>query len=128
MLPQAVARWQARVAKLPAAAAPAAAHPRRMLAWMSLQQAKALWGRGDRGEGSALAWRQAADLETLAQPAKAGDAMRNLGEACLFMAQAQPGARAAWLARARQAYERAATLRPLNGDHLVNYRSAGGKG
>jgi tetratricopeptide (TPR) repeat protein len=118
VLPQAVALWQARVAELPAnaAAEPAAAHPRRMLAWMRLQQAKALWGRGERGEGSAMAQRQVAELETLAQPPKAGDAMLNLGEACLFMAQAQPGARAAWLARARQAYERAGTLRPLNGD------------
>ena len=130
VLPQAVALWQARGAELPAGAtttAPAAAHPRRMLAWMNLQQAKALWGRGDRGEGSGLALRQVGELETLAQPAKAGDAMLNLGEACLFMAQAQPVARAAWLARARQAYERAARLRPLNGDHLVNYRASGGK-
>jgi hypothetical protein len=36
-----------------------------MLAWMSLQQAKALWGRGDRGEGGAMALRQVAELETL---------------------------------------------------------------
>jgi tetratricopeptide (TPR) repeat protein len=131
VLPQAVALWQARVAELPAGAGaasdPAAAHPRRMLAWMNLQQAKALWGRGDRGEGSTMAMRQVVELETLAQPAKAGDAMLNLGEACLFMAQAQPGARTSWLARARLAYARAATLRPLNGDHLINYRAAGGK-
>ena len=43
------------------------------------------------------------------------------------MAQAQPAARARWLLRSRQAYERAAVLRPLNRDHLVNHRVAGGK-
>lgn len=76
---------------------------------------------------SALAQRQVGELETLAAAPKAGDAMLNLGEACLFMAQAQPAVRAAWLRRSRLAYERAATLRPLNGEHLVNYRAAGGK-
>jgi hypothetical protein len=53
--------------------------------------------------------------------------MLNLGEACLFMAQARPAAGSGWLARSRAAYEQAATLRPLNGDHLANYRAAGGK-
>ena len=65
-------------------------------------------------------------LQALSDEHKAGDAMLNLGEACLFMAQAQPARREAWRAQARAAYERAATLRPLNGDHLANYRAAGG--
>jgi hypothetical protein len=123
VLPQAVALWQAKLAEQPGD------HPRRMLAWMNLQQGRALWGRarpGDRDAGRALAERQVVELQNLAQPPKAGDAMLNLGEACLFMAQAQPGARADWLARSRAAYERAATLRPLNGDHLIAYRAAGG--
>ena len=130
VLPEAVAMWQARLAEQPAApaAAPAAAvHARRMLAWMNLQLAQAHWGQGQRVAASVLAQRQVGELETLAAAPKAGDAMLNLGEACLFMARAQPAARAAWLQRSRLAYERAATLRPLNGDHLVNYRAAGGK-
>jgi hypothetical protein len=53
--------------------------------------------------------------------------MLKLGEACLVLGQWQPAQRASWLARARQAYERAGGLRPLNGDHLANYRAAGGK-
>jgi hypothetical protein len=122
VLPQAVALWQARLAEQPGE------HPRRMLAWMRLQLAKALWGQGEHAEGGALALRQVAELDTLARPPKAGDAMLNLGEACLFMARAQPASRTQWLGRARRAYERAATLRPLNGDHLANYRQAGGHG
>lgn len=102
-------------------------HPRRRLAWMNLQLAKARWGEGTQAAGAALAERQVATLQTLAQAPKAGDAMLNLGEACLFMAQAQPAARPGWLARSRAAYEQAAMLRPLNGDHLINYRAAGGK-
>jgi eukaryotic-like serine/threonine-protein kinase len=121
VLPEAVALWQARLAEQPGD------HPRRMLAWMNLQLAKARWGEGDQVAGAALAERQVATLQTLAQAPKAGDAMLNLGEACLFMAQAQPAARSGWLARARSAYEQAAALRPLNGDHLANYRAAGGK-
>ena len=129
VLPEAVALWQARLGAV--AAGQPADHPRRMLAWMNLQQARALWGRGEHGAGLALAGRQVAVLQALAEAPKAGDAMLNLGEACLFMAQASqagPADRpAAWLQRARIAYERAATLRPLNGDHLINYRAAGGK-
>ena len=94
---------------------------------MNLQLAKARWGEGTQAAGAALAERQVATLQTLAQAPKAGDAMLNLGEACLFMAQAQPAARPGWLARSRAAYEQAAMLRPLNGDHLINYRAAGGK-
>ena len=98
-----------------------------MLAWMNLQLAQGHWGQGHRVAASALAQRQVGELEALAAAPKAGDAMLNLGEACLFMAQAQPAARARWLLRSRQDYERAAVLRPLNGDHLVNDRVAGGK-
>jgi tetratricopeptide (TPR) repeat protein len=121
VLPEAVVMWQARLAEQPGD------HPRRMLAWMNLQLAKAHWGEGDQATAGSLAERQVATLQTLAQAPKAGDAMLNLGEACLFMAQAQPTVRAGWLARSRAAYQQAATLRPLNGDHLINYRAAGGK-
>lgn len=122
VLPQAVALWQARLAEQPGD------HPRRMLAWMNLQLGRALWGEGDRPTGAALVAQQVPILQALAQPPKAGDAMLNLGEACLFMARAEPARQAHWLARARAAYERAAALRPLIGDHLANYRAAGGKG
>ena len=124
VLPQAVALWQTRLAEV-APGAPAN-HPRRMLAWMTLQLAKARHGSGDAGSGLALAAAQVPVLQALASEPKAGDAMLNLGEACLFLAQAQPARRDAWRAQARAAYQRAATLRPLNGDHLINYRAAGG--
>ena len=124
VLAQAVALWQAKLASL-APGAPSS-HPRRMLAWMSLQLAKARFGSGEAATGLALAAAQVPVLQALADEPKAGDAMLNLGEACLFLAQAQPAQRQAWRARARAAYERAATLRPLNGDHLAHYRAAGG--
>jgi tetratricopeptide (TPR) repeat protein len=118
VLPQAVALWQAKLDEQPGD------HPRRMLAWMKLQLGRALWMHGDRTAGAALVAQQVPTLQSLADAPKAGDAMLNLGEACLFMAQAEPARRAAWLARSRSAYERAAQLRPLNGDHLANYRAA----
>ena len=73
-------------------------HPRRRLAWMNLQQAKARWGAGAHAAG----------------------------EACLYMAPDEPAARPGWLARSRAAFEQ--SMRPpLNGDHLINYRATGGK-
>ena len=121
VLPEAVALWQARLAEQ------AGPHPQRMLAWMSLQLARAEWGLGRQAEATALALRQVTSLQALAQAPKAGDALLNLGEACLFMAQAQPANRAAWLARSRTAYEGANALFPLKGDHLANYEAAGGQ-
>ncbi|MBP6898575.1 MAG: serine/threonine protein kinase [Burkholderiaceae bacterium] len=124
VLAEAVALWQARADEQPQAE-----HPRRMLAWMRLQQARALWSShaGAERDGLALARAQVPVLEQLAQAPKAGDAMLNLGEACLFLGQALPAERAAWFARSRTAYERAGQLRPLNGDHLASYRAAGGR-
>ena len=117
---QALAGWQARHAAQPTP------HTERMTAWMALQQAKAQWGAGQPTLARAGGQRVVATLERLAAAPKAGDAMLNLGEACLFMAAASPAQREPWRARARVAYERAAELRPLTGDHLANYRAAGG--
>jgi len=117
---EALALWRTRHAQQPSA------HTERMAAWMGLQKGKALWGSGATGEGLALALRQVEVLGRLAEAPKAGDALLNLGEACLFAAQAEPAQRTAWLGRARSAFERAAVLRPLSGDHLAQYKAAGG--
>ena len=60
MLPEAVVMWQARLAEQPGD------HPRRMLAWMNLQRAKARWGEGDLAVGAALAERPVVTLQALA--------------------------------------------------------------
>ena len=54
------------------------------------------------------------------------DALLNLGEARVFLSQADSPARAAWRTRARQAYAQANAAVPLTGDRLTAFKSAGG--
>ena len=120
VLQEAVAMWRRRQQQQPGP------HTERMAAWMTLQEAKAQWGSGRHTAALAQARMLLPVLQRLAQPAKARDAQLNLGEACLFMAEAEPAQRAAWRERARSAYARADGLMPLSGDHLAAYKAAGG--
>ena len=127
VLQEALAMWRTRQQKQPTP------HTERMVAWMSLQQAKADYGAGasatKRAAAVALAQPQVAVLARLGQAPNAKitrDALLNLGEACLFLSQADSPAREAWRTRARQAYAQANAAVPLTGDHLTAFKSAGG--
>ena len=104
------------------------AHPTRMRAWLTLYQARALAGSGEKESARARMREVLAELTALASQPQARDALLNLGEAQLFMATLEPPRQQAeWRQRALAAYTQAHALQPLTGDHLRNFVSVGGK-
>lgn len=103
-------------------------HPSRMWAWLTTYQARALAGLGDTPSALPRLREALDDLSRLASEPGARDALINLAEAQVLMAELQPRQRSDWRAQARASLAQAHALQPLSGESLQQFLELGGGG